>query len=353
MRVGTCGRNCQFCSGPSQCKQCYPPYSVVNGSCQCDAALGFLTATGCSPSCGGGEYFNATAKACLDCVDQYPNCQTCNMTNCLVCSIGFFLSLNSSGYGQCVKYCPANYTQMQISSGGVTQGVCGSCASNCSTCVPGLCLSCVPGFIYYQGRCVTACPVGYFPLNADCQRCPANCLYCNALACATCLPGFTLTAAGYCAPLCANTNTTATSTGSNCNLTCNSVCATCYGTLSTQCLSCSNSSLYFYNGTCLTTCSPGLYPVSAQCSSCPSTCATCTSQTTCLTCLPGYYFISSQCVRTCPSATFPNISSTNVTACLACPANCVRCGDAQTCFECGFGFITFNFTCNPQPPIGF
>ena len=56
IRVGTCGRNCQSCSSPYQCTQCYPPYIAVNGSCVCDSAngVGFATQTGCSFNCHNG-----------------------------------------------------------------------------------------------------------------------------------------------------------------------------------------------------------------------------------------------------------------------------------------------------------
>ena len=56
IRVGTCGRNCQSCSSPSMCNQCYPPYVAVNGSCTCDSTsgLGFPTVTGCSYNCDNG-----------------------------------------------------------------------------------------------------------------------------------------------------------------------------------------------------------------------------------------------------------------------------------------------------------
>ena len=53
VRVGTCGRNCEFCSSPTLCTQCISPYYLVNGACVCDSQynLGFPTTTGCSPNC--------------------------------------------------------------------------------------------------------------------------------------------------------------------------------------------------------------------------------------------------------------------------------------------------------------
>lgn len=330
IRVGTCGRNCQFCSGPNKCNQCYPPYSSVNGTCICNTTLGFLTQTGCSPSCVAGEYFNATAKACLDCVGRYPNCQSCNMTNCLSCSVGFFYSVDSNGTGNCVKYCPNNFTMTRINSSNLWQDVCLSCPPNCRTCLPGLCISCNPEYFYYSGYCVTNCPIAYFPNNGYCQRCSLNCFTCNSLACLTCINGFSLTTSGNCVPDCVNSTVIATS--SNCNFTCDPVCATCYGSLNIQCLSCTNTSLYYYNGTCLAACPLGLYSVSNQCSYCPSTCLSCTNLTFCLSCLTGYYLSNNQCARTCPISTFPNINNANLSICASCPDNCTRCGNALTCY---------------------
>ena len=53
IRVGTCGRHCEYCSSPSTCTKCYEPYVAVNNTCVCDSSygLGFPTKTGCSFPC--------------------------------------------------------------------------------------------------------------------------------------------------------------------------------------------------------------------------------------------------------------------------------------------------------------
>jgi hypothetical protein len=111
IRVGTCGRNCQFCSSPSKCTYCHPPYYAVNGVCVCDVAygLGFPTKTGCAPNCVQGEYYNSTAQMCIDCFTEYPNCHTCNTTACTSCRLGFFYHPDANGNNVCRNRCPPGY----------------------------------------------------------------------------------------------------------------------------------------------------------------------------------------------------------------------------------------------------
>ena len=57
---------------------------------------------------------------------------------------------------------------------------------------------------------------------------------------------------------------------------CDITCATCFGVLSTQCLTCNGGS-YFYATSCLTVCPNKLWPniIGNTCSVCDPSCATC------------------------------------------------------------------------------
>lgn len=157
VRVGTCGRNCQFCSSPSQCTYCHPPYFAVNGSCVCDAAygLGFPTRTGCAPNCVEGEYYNSTAQSCIDCFNEYPNCRSCNSTACTSCQMGFFYHPDSNGNNVCRKKCPSgfgevrNATYIDADNSTFYRDECQPCPMNCTTCIHNICLFCESGFSYF------------------------------------------------------------------------------------------------------------------------------------------------------------------------------------------------------------
>ena len=137
IRVGTCGKGCKTCAGPSQCIECILPYTLSSGSCVCNSNYGFATLSGCHANCLSGYYYNATANTCLNCEKLLPNCQTCSNATCLSCSLGFFYS-NSSSSVQCVRYCPDSYTETRnisiINNRTVITDQCAPCPSNCRTC---------------------------------------------------------------------------------------------------------------------------------------------------------------------------------------------------------------------------
>lgn len=109
VRVGTCGKNCRYCSGPSLCTECVLPYTLSNGSCICNSTFGFATSTGCQANCLVGYYYNTTAKSCLSCENLVSNCQNCTNSGCSACSIGYFL-FSSATVTLCTRYCPNGFT---------------------------------------------------------------------------------------------------------------------------------------------------------------------------------------------------------------------------------------------------
>lgn len=113
IRVGTCGRYCSECDGPNNCKVCKAPYELVNSSCTCGSA-GFVTETGgCEKNCISGNYYNSTAKTCMNCENVVSGCQTCNFTHCHTCSVNFFHHTASNNSESCVKFCPSGYTEQK------------------------------------------------------------------------------------------------------------------------------------------------------------------------------------------------------------------------------------------------
>jgi hypothetical protein len=316
VRVGSCGRNCLNCTGPTNCLYCYPPYVAVNGVCSCNASLGlgFPTRTGCSFNCVAGEYYNATALACLDCDESFPNCYSCDSSTCFSCKMGFFLYTDKNNLTTCVKFCPSNWTEARVSttSANVTTAgsICVACAQNCSTCILNICVFCVSGFYYKEGTCVSSCSDGYYGAGGVCSKCPLNCLTCTASSCQSCLSGLTLTSNGICQPAC-------DSGSSSCNFTCDAACASCFGPSSTQCLSC--PSIYVLSGArCLLNCPLGQFvsQVANICETCAYGCSACTNSQ-CITCTAGYFLspIDSSCSRVCPSSYYPSLTNN---MCLKC-----------------------------------
>jgi hypothetical protein len=185
------------------------------------------------------------------------------------------------------------------------------CSLPCYTCTsaasPLSCLSCynttlfTDKIYYFPNNCYAACPPGTYNSNGSniCSLCTSQCAECTSSPsyCTECV-------ANSSTPILYLTNNTCSSAcpdgtfkDNSKNLTkytpvcsnCIPPCSTC--TSATACLTCLNSSLYYYNSQCLATC-PSLITVvnstSMQCDPCASICLTCVNTTTtCLSCNPA------------------------------------------------------------------
>jgi len=119
---------------------------------------------------------------------------------------------------------------------------------------------------------------------------------------------------------------------------CVAPCATCSN--ATSCLTCSNSSLFFYSQKCVGSCPLNTTVAnltSMQCDPCTSSCSTCTNTTsTCLSCNPAvaplFVAANSSCVAACPT---PLVSDNNNTVCVSCQSPCSTCSLVKTnCTGC-------------------
>jgi len=74
-------------------------------------------------------------------------------TNCLACSVGFYLSGNT-----CVTACPNGFF------GNISTKTCDPCNATCSICITSTtdCNSCKNGYYLLGNTCLTTCPNGFF-----------------------------------------------------------------------------------------------------------------------------------------------------------------------------------------------
>jgi proprotein convertase subtilisin/kexin type 5 len=198
--------------------------------------------------------------------------------------------------GKCVTTCPSNSTAI-VSTDSRTflkNVICQSCSANCTICTAGVCQTCSNQTYYLNGICIPSCANGYF-VNAQggsCAACSDNCAKCTSLFnCTQCSDTANfIIARGVCLPKCKIYN--------SCSSTCDSSCAACYGNLSTQCISCSNSAFFLQNYKCVSSCDSGYFPLDIQiCMKCSFPCSNCVSAQACTSCMSNYFLYGVQCLR--------------------------------------------------------
>ncbi|XP_061658032.1 LOW QUALITY PROTEIN: proprotein convertase subtilisin/kexin type 5-like [Syngnathoides biaculeatus] len=172
-----CHKDCRRCSGPgkNRCLSCKHRRLLLDGSCVDE----------CPPSFYGDE----SRHKCEAC---HPTCQSCvgkRSRECLACKDGLFRHGN-----HCVETCPHSHR------GNRASGACEPCDPTCGGCSgDGDCLSCAPGLVFMprEGRCLRACPDGFYRRqdgdDATCERCHGNCATCSGKgshSCESCGPGY-------------------------------------------------------------------------------------------------------------------------------------------------------------------
>ena len=170
---------------------------------------------------------------------------------------------------------------------------CQTCQSDCQNCTTyDYCVTCNTGLIQFNGLCLSACPIFYYPDgSATCQQCSQYCTNC---------------------------------------------------TNSSHCLSCIGS--YLHNHVCISTCPAQTYAFeSSSCQSCISPCFNCTGNFTCSSCVSGYIYFHSYCVLKCPSDVwyYPSNNTCNAD----CPYN--KYTATMTCYigACGSKMVSLNGYC--------
>lgn len=160
---------------------------------------------------------------------------------------------------------------------------------------------------------------------------------------------------GYCVPTCPDG--TYETPEKSC-APCSKACATCYGSLPTQCLSCSSPKLFLYSlSTCLQECPRGWKSnkEETECQPCPPSCANCDAKFACENCKLGYFLRTDTrtCVVACPEGYYHDrITKT----CQPCHPDCEACiGPRDTqCARCRKGSFYYQRKCTKQGcPKGF
>ena len=106
--------HCSRCNS-QRCLQCDQGYYLDNNNKCTICPKGTYSNQGASSciTCPSGYYSNQGAASCTKCSTKYPNCKTCNNTQCIECETNYKLSDDKQ---KCEKRCP-NKT-IEIDAGG-------------------------------------------------------------------------------------------------------------------------------------------------------------------------------------------------------------------------------------------
>lgn len=223
-----CSPLCKECTGPqdSACISCKTPSPYLFGSrCFSNCPFGSISSSdntcSCDPSCQECTYDSTSSMVlcqnCLNpshfikdgylCVDSnycpynYFGNQVASHSCSLTCPLGTFqnfaervctsycttrsIKFFDSFTQACYNECPASYFNSTITATSGFQNdqtifQCSSCVSPCLTCNQAHCLTCIPGYLYYEnnGTCNTICTDGYFQEAMICRVCRDNCSIC-------------------------------------------------------------------------------------------------------------------------------------------------------------------------------
>ena len=164
---------------------------------------------------------------------------------------------------------------------------------------------------FYNGRCVTVCPVSHYKIDVPEKICTL----------------------------------------------CDYPCWTCLDSIT--CLSCVPNSEYFYvssTNKCETECPPGYYPdlEKNKCQVCKDPCIECLSSTECTSCVSGTYFFGISCLDECEPGYIVQSATNN--SCVACEPPCQTCVDqVDKCLTCEFPLFYFSegYNCTEECPLGY
>lgn len=354
-----CHSSCDICRTLTDCIRCkidshvldletgsccpYPLYFDENtGSCTschftCQTCTAF--ATRCKV-CTAGLSQNSHSKECylecaenqytinfLSCLTCHTSCKSCAndslKTSCLSCHPGYLLS-----NGKCLKICSSSQYYIEASN------TCLDCDPSCKTCfkdgIDG-CLSCRPVQRLIQNKCKRICTQREFidPISLDCKSCHQFCRSCFGelvTNCNSCIENTRfIEEENKCEPIC---NIDQFIERENCK-NCDSSCKTCSGETSMECTSCSND-FKILNGECLCQLGEGYFiGENYFCEKCDLSCKTCDKfgETGCTECQKGYYKSKlgnsdrEICSKECSNGLFGSKDK----KCEECPKNCKSC----------------------------
>ncbi|XP_031505761.1 uncharacterized protein LOC116268094 [Nymphaea colorata] len=337
-----CDSNCASCDNQAnECLSCGLLNSLQSY---------LYTDNTCYNTCPGGSYATSTGGVylCTACPNGCATCSLVSGTvQCTVCaavsSLNFYLSGTS-----CVQNCPSGKYAGTNGNGDPAclscLGICATCAA------PSTCSSCNSGRLFYGGTgCGANCPFGQYAADANnCDVCDSNCATCSdASTCTSCglLNGVQsyLHSDNACHTSCPGATYAKVSNGAYLCVPCPSGCALCSLNVATvQCSKCqavSSTSFYYSNNDCIQTCPDGTYGGNdgsgdPTCLPCDSPCATCSGSgsSACLTCSTDRLIYGTNTCGSCASGTYAD----SATTCAPCDTNCATCQTtAANCLSCG------------------
>uniref|UniRef100_A0A182N4U3 EGF-like domain-containing protein n=1 Tax=Anopheles dirus TaxID=7168 RepID=A0A182N4U3_9DIPT len=232
---------------------------------------------------------------------------------------------------------------------------CADCHPSCATCngsSESQCILCRAGRFAHEGRCLNACPNGYYgdKKRHECIACPHGCATCgNGAVCLTCHEHWTMNRKGKCI---ANGNNNCDESeyfeNGHCH-PCHSTCETCTGPTENECLTCA-SSLLLQGQRCVNVCDEGYYMEVGVCAKCLHTCTQCVSRMNCTSCMKGLQLQSGECRTTCADGYYSDRGT-----CAKCYLSCHTCSGPRRnqCVQCPEGWQLAGGECFPECPEGF
>ncbi|XP_028271090.1 extracellular matrix organizing protein FRAS1 isoform X7 [Parambassis ranga] len=321
-RCRACHPSCASCWGPSvsQCTLCPDGLLLHQGQCV--------------ESCGEGLY--SQDHTCHNC---HPSCRSCVgplASDCLRCLKPEEALLPQSGHlqhGVCSTGCGAH----SFLDGMQT---CRECHPSCWHCTgPSAdnCTACPSPSSLHEGRCVPACPQGFFIQDDQCQACHPSCQTCSGPSQADCTacPPLASLQSGYCRTSCQEGTFLNAGTG-EC-LACSSDCQRCTADLRTGvgsvCLWCGVPRTWLLGDHCVHRCPQGHFGWHGACIGCHPSCETCSGSgpLSCTSCPPNSFLLPSGfCAPRCPLGYYDN----GHRVCQACDSQCLTCDAAAVCTSC-------------------
>lgn len=284
-----CDAVCQTCENLHKCTSCNSPYFLRNS--------GQLRPFTCQLSCPDGYYGDNTTSWCTLCDSRCTLCSGPSYTQCTQCKTGYYLDPRT--LVGCLSSCPEGYY------GYPNSNICFACYYVCSTCSGGTnldCTSCSSGY-YLQptsNQCLTSCPAGYYKDTTlrRCGNCHPSCATCSgseSTQCSSCSTGFFLQPSSTtCSTSCPAVGYWSDSSKNTCS-PCHAACSVCTGPHNNQCSACKSKYFLQPNSTmCLNNCGNGYWPDTSAniCSPCAPTCTYCIgpSPSDCVLCSQDFYY---------------------------------------------------------------
>ncbi|EAT45948.1 AAEL002793-PA [Aedes aegypti] len=214
------------------------------------------------------------------------------------------------------------------------------------------CILCRAGRFAHEGRCLNACPDGFFgdKKRHECMPCPIGCSTCSSGSiCTACRDNWTMNKKAKCiANGSNNCDESEYYENGHCH-SCHSTCETCTGPTEHECLTCA-SPLLLQNQRCVNECDEGYYMEVGVCAKCLHTCTQCVSRMNCTSCQKGLQLQSGECRTTCADGYYSDRGT-----CAKCYLSCNTCSGPRRdqCVTCPEGWQLAGGECHPECPEGF